>query len=206
MADISAITSLGMGALNLFVIIFIILFVGGLMGIAVFMYMKQRKFKEFKCIIIDKYKRVSFDQAGIFVDKKTNNKRFYMKKAFVGLDPNNVPYFVDAGQKYVLLFKTGLKNFHFININIDPKFELIVEEEDVNWAINAYERQKKLFQFNALMQYMPFILLAFVSLIILILFIYLFRQIGTIKEFMEVAKEIAVQLAQARSGTTVIGG
>lgn len=204
MADLGAISAVGSGALNLFVIIFVILFIGGLMATAIVFYLKQKRFKEFKCIIIDKYKRVSFDQAGIFVDKKTNNKRFYMKKAFVGLDPNNVPYFVEAGQKYVIMFKTGLKNFHFINININPNFELIVEEEDVNWAINAYERQKKLFQNSMLLQYLPFILLAFVSLIILILFIYLFKQVEHIKEFMEVAREIAVQLAQARTGTTVI--
>jgi len=202
--DISSLSTYGSGFLNLLVIIFGFIFIGGIIIVAVIFYMREKRFKEYTCIILDKYKRATFDQAGVFVDKKTNNKRFYMKKAFVGLDPNNVPYVVDGNKKYVFLFKTGLKNFHFINFNIEKNFNLTVEEEDVNWAINAYERQKKLFQYNPLLQYLPFIMLAFVSLVILILFIYLFRKVDVIRDFITIANEVAKNLAQAKAGTVVV--
>lgn len=147
------------------------------------------------------------DKAGIFVDTKTKNKRFFLQKANVGLDPDNVPWkMMPSGlfgaKRTVYLLRTGLKNFQFLFIDVKPNpgVSISVGEEDVNWAINAYERQKKVFAESLLIQLLPYFALAFVSIIILILFFQLFKNFDVLKDVALALKEAA----QAVSGTTVI--
>jgi hypothetical protein len=81
---------------------------------------------------------------------------------------------------------------------------LNVGEEDVNWGVNAYERQKKIFGSNALLQYLPFIALGFVSIVILIMFIYFFKQFSVLKDVALAFESAARTLAQANGGTVVL--
>ena len=170
---------------------------------------KYKRFSQFKVVIWgrDGFGQVvqTSDQAGIFVDKKTNNKRFFLKKNNVGLDPDNVPYIQQGRKRVVYLLKTGLKNFSFIKPVIkDDVFSVDVGEEDVNWAINAYERQKTSFAKNLLLQYLPFIALAFVSIIILILFIYFFKQFGVLKDVAVALADASRAFAQSQGGTVIL--
>jgi len=203
--DVSSMTQTGLTVLTyIFSIggIAIALFFAGWYGI------KWKRYREFNVIWFDRDNlSAGTDKAGIFVDAKTKNKRFFLKKGNVGLDPDNVPWKMIGGgwfggKKTVFLKRTGLKNFQFININIqgNPQTKIEVGEEDVNWAINAYERQKKVFSESTLLMLMPYFALAFVSFTILILFIQLFKNFGVLKE---VAANLAIA-AQATSGTTVI--
>ena len=175
-----------------------------------FIYDKQfRRFAEFTCIIWQKdgfgQLTQKYDKAGIFVDKETKNKRLFLKRANVGLNPDNIPYIPTGKTKVIYLLQVGLKNFKYIRPDIsDGLIHLTVGEEDVNWAINAYDGQKKLFSQSWIMQYMPFMLLALVSMVILILFIYLFKQFGTIGGLIKEIQELAKAVAAAKSGTTVI--
>lgn len=176
----------------------------GMTGGSVWFYFFWRKYTEFKCIIWEKdgfgQLNERYDKAGIFVDGKTKNKRFFLKKANVGLDPDNVPYLPTRGKKVVYLLRTGLKNFHFIRPTVsNPNIYLSVGEEDVNWAINAYDRQKKLFDQSMFMQYLPFMMLAFVSIIILVMFIYFFKEFDTLKDVAIALKEAAL----ATRGTVI---
>jgi len=196
-------TSVADTALNIGIMVLSILIGGGFLGGSLWFYLKQRRYKEYKCIIWERdgfgQLNETYDRAGIFVDKKTNNKRFFLKKANVGLNPDNIPY-IPGKTKIVYLLRLGLKNFRFLHHN--PKgdgMELIVGEEDVNWAINAYERQKKLFNTNMLLQYLPFIALAFTSIIILIIFIYFFKDFAVLKDVAIALKEAA----QAMHGTVI---
>ena len=77
---------------------------------------------------------------------------------------------------------------------------IIITEEDVNWAINSYERQKKIFQSSTLMQYLPFILLAFVSVIILVMFIYFFKDFAVLRDVAIALREASVSLGQSQNG------
>lgn len=199
----------GSSVANVAIILFSIVFIGGICVVATLMYLKWKKYNEYKCTIweVDKYgqKNESHDSAGIFIDPKTKYKRFFMKKAGVGLNPDKVPYVPSGASKVVYLLKEGLKNFKFIHPNItNPNITLSVGEEDVNWAINDYERQKRLFDSNKLLQFMPYIAIAFVSIIILIIFIYFFKDFAVLKEVAVALKEGAQAMAQASSGTTVI--
>jgi len=195
-------------ALNILIIVLSILFGGGCIAAILVWYFKWKKYKDFKCIIWERdgFGQVTetYDQAGIFIDPKTNNKRFFLKSGNVGLNPDNIPY-IPGKTKVVYLLKTGLKNYYFIKPTIDDKnLKLTVGEEDVNWAINAYERQKKMFSMSLLLQYMPFILLGFTVMIILIIFIYFFKEFGVMRDVAIAFQEAAQSLAQARSGTLVM--
>jgi len=197
------------GALNVGILIATILIVGGIAIAITVLILRWKKYSEYKCIIFEKdgfgQLRYKSDSAGIFVDRKTRNKRLFLKRNKVGLDPDNVPYMTGAkGQKTIYLYQTGLKNFHYINININESFDITVGEEDVNWAINAYERQKKLFSQSLLMQLMPFIALAFTAIIILIIFIYFFKDFAVLKDVAVSLKEAAEAMAQANAGTTIL--
>jgi len=206
MVDVAAI---GGQALNILIVVISILIVGAFVIVLTLLYLKWRRYQEYKCVVWEEdgfgQLNENIDSAGIFVDAKTKNKRFFMRRANVGLNPDNVPYIpTRGGKKVVYLLRTGLKNFTFIKPRIKQTLTLQVGEEDVNWAINAYERQKRLFNQNVLLQYMPFIALGFVSIIILIMFIYFFKDFAVLKEVAVSLKEAAVAMAQAKAGTVVI--
>jgi len=187
------------GALNVGIIIISGVLIGGaVIGIAYFL-MKYKRYKQFKCVVWEKdafgQTKENYDDAGIFVDRKTKNKRFFMKKYNVGLEPDNIPYVQSGKTKTVYLHRTGLKNFTFIKPVITSSgVNFSVGEEDVNWAVNAYDRQKRLFSTNVLLQYMPFIALAFVSIIILATFIYFFKEFTTLKVVAERLHDTALAL------------
>ena len=204
------ITGVAGGALNIFIIIFVGVFVILIVGATIFLLMKTKQYKEFRCVIWqrDGFGQLTekYDRAGVFVDSKTHNKRLFLKKANVGLNPDNIPYVpTSRGRKIIYLLQTGLKNFHYIKPSpSNPAVYLSVGEEDVNWAINAYERNKQMFQQSWLMQYLPFMALAFVTIVIMIIFIYFFKNFDVLQQLGTDLKEAAAILAQGRAGTTVI--
>ena len=132
-----------------------------------------------------------------------------MRKENVGLNPDNIPYLPCKGGMFssgraVMLLQIGLKNFRYLKPKFKQNvFSYEVGEEDVNWGINAYERQKKLFQTNFWNFIMPYIPLIIVSFIILILFVYLFKQIATVKDIVLAMHEVAKELAKAKMGTVI---
>jgi|TARA_Y100000310_G_scaffold304896_1_gene344511 hypothetical protein len=209
MVDLASVSNVGMTVLWIVIFLLMGLIAAGIIGGGVWLYLNSKRWKEYKVFI---WERDGFgqlnqkeDSAGIFVDVKTKNKRFFLKKANVGLDPDDVPYLPSGNKKVVFLFQTGLKNFHFIKPNIDDTgITLEVGEEDVNWAINAYDRQKKLFDQSKLMQFLPYIALAFVSIIILVIFIYFFKEFGSLKDMAEALRDLSKNALQAKTGTVII--
>lgn len=198
------------GSLNATIIIIFAVVVLGIIAVGIIFYMREKRFKEYTCIIWHRdgfgQLQQTIDFAGVFVDSKTNNKRLFLKKADVGLSADNIPYLTGAkGKKYIYLYRNGLKNFFFIKPNVQTdNITLQVGEEDVNWAVNSYERAKRLFTSSTLMQYLPFIALAFVSIIILVIFIYFFKDFKVLKEAADALAQASQYLAAANSGTTVI--
>ncbi len=196
-------------ALDSVILILTIVLSGGFV-IGIFFYTRWLyRYKQFKCVVWERdgfgQLKETKDKAGIFVDPKTKNKRLFLKKAKVGLNPDTIPYLQSGKNKTIYFLRTGLKNFHYINVDIkEPAVTLTVGEEDVNWAINSYDRQKKLFQQSLFMQLMPFVIIAFVSIIILIIFIYFFKNFDVLKEMAIAMKESAEIMAGVRTGTVVL--
>lgn len=205
MVDVAGI---GGAVLNIVIIIVSIIFGGSIVGAIVWLYMRWRRHREFKCVIWGKdafgqtYEK--YDQAGIYVDGKTNNKRLYLKKNKVGLQADNVPYIQSGKNKIIYLHQFGLKNFRFIKPKVTDRIDFEVGEEDVNWGLNAYERGKKIFSFDKMAQYMPFILLAFVSVIILILFIYLFRKFDVLADIFQTTNQMVQNAKELKAGTVIV--
>ena len=202
--------SYGAGALNLLLIGFLVLVVFSIVAVIAVLLQRNKRFSEYKMIIWfrDGFGQLqqTHDTGGVFVDKKTANKRLFLRRNNVGLSPDNIPFLTGPkGKRYVYLYQRGLKNFLYLKPNVRAESVSIeVGEEDVNWAVNAYERQKKLFAGNLLLQYMPFIALAFVSMIILIMFIYFFKDFEVLAEMAEALKGAAQAFAQAQAGTAII--
>lgn len=206
MVELAGLANSAITVVVLIVVALVVLAIGGL---GVWAYLRWKKFQQYRVIIWERdgfgQLQETYDRAGIFVDGKTKNKRFFLRKANVGLDPDQVPYLPGGKNKVVYLYRTGLKNFRFIKPRIQEKsMSLEVGEEDVNWAVNAYERQKKLFSNSIWMQIMPYMVIAFVSIVILIIFIYFFRQFGTLQQTAVALHEAAQALAQASGASIVI--
>lgn len=185
-------------------------FVVGLAGLAALLYSKWKQYQQFEIEIWQQdglgQLNVKYDRGGIFVDTKTKNKRLFLKKHNVGLDPDNVPYMLGSkGKKKILLMQIGLKNFRYIKPIIKSgTMTFIVGEEDVNWAVNSYERQKRIFAQSWLATYLPFMIIAFVSIIILILFINLFKVAPDLRDAAIALRGAAEAFAQAKSGVIFV--
>lgn len=202
--------SLAGKGLNVVYILVSVVVAGAFIAAIIHLYKNWKRYQEYQVVIWEKdgfgQLTHSYDNAGIFVDKNTQNKRLFLQKNRVGLEPDNIPFLLKPdGKKVVLVLKTGLKNFAYIKPIIDGgliKFN--VGEEDVNWALNAYESQKKRFANNFLKEYMPFIILGLGFLIMLILFISILNKMSLFLDIARELKAVAELLVQARAGTTVI--
>jgi hypothetical protein len=188
-----------------------ILVIGGVLGFLVwYLVGNYKKYSQFRVVIWenDGFGHVNelYDKAGIFLDKKSNQKLFFLKKFNVGLDCNDVPYVPGVkGSKVVYLVRTGFKTFRFIRPNIDKGVLTFgASEDDVNWAVNTYERTKRTFAQNTLLMYAPYIALVVVAVVIMIIFIYFFKNFEVLKDVALQFKETAQILAQAKAGSVII--
>lgn len=198
----------GMALNSSFIIVALVLAVSVIVAL-IFFYNKWKRYQEFTCYIFERDGTgqivIKSDKAGVFVDRTTQNKRFFMRAANVGLTPDNIPYILTTKGKIVFLYRTGLKNFRYVNFKFDDNGLInTVGEEQVNWALNAFDRQKKTFGQDKLLQYLPFIILAFVCIVILIIFIYFFKSFPVLKEVALAFKEAAAELAKSNAGTVVL--
>lgn len=186
----------------------------GMVGIYIFINVRNKKRFDTTCIIFQKVSNslvIDWDKGGTFVDSKTNNKRFFLAKNKVGLNPDNIPFILDLKViKIVFLHKFGLKNFQYVKINLDQaeQLKISVGEEDVNWGINAYEKQKKIFGGSLLEKLLPYFGILIMGLIIIILVVIVMRDLKEIMPVLQATVEAlnnaAQAIAQASSGTTVI--
>lgn len=209
MVDTSILTGIGNNAFTLIIIVVIAVVVAAIVAAIVIALGNLKKYKQFKIFIFEKDGAGNtipkFDEGGVFVDKKTGNKRLYLKNAGIGLSPDNIPFMPMGKEKWVFLLRVGLKNFRYISFAFDEGLiQFKVGEEDVNWAINVYEAQKKRFAQGWLAQYLPFIIIGFTAVIFLILVIWLFNKLAVIQEIAASMLEVAKELSAARSGTVII--
>jgi len=151
------------------------------------------------------------DKGGIFLDKKTQYRLFMLRKNKFALDPDDIPYILTSkGKKIVYLLQTGLKNFQYMKpeISNNPGLVFNVQDEDVAWAINAWERYKNPYKNKFMEQIMPFLGMAFVFLIVVAALYFMIVKAGFNAELLtqlsESAKDIAASLAKASIGGTIV--
>lgn len=182
--------------------------VGGILYSLFYLIREYTKYNAYKVVVWwkDAFGQIheSYDKAGIFYDKRAKLKLFWLKAGKCGLDPNKVPIIPGKKASVVYLFKTGTKNYSFIKPNINPHLSLTVGEEDVNWAGADYEIQKKVFQSNWLKEYAPYIAIAFVGIVMLLIFWKFFDKLDVLADMSQQLKEAAQSIAAAKEGTVVI--
>lgn len=195
--------------LNLMVLGISVLIGGAVLVGGFYLFKKWKQHKEYKIVIWQLngfgQPEIVRDTGGVYVDKKTNAKRLFLRKTKVDLGADQIPYLPDGKGRVVYLRKYGLKNFRYIYPKFDREHMVFeVGEEDVNWALNSYERGKKAFSMDKLLQYMPYIALGFVAIIVLIISIYIIKQWSVLTQVGDQMVQITENLARAKSGTTVI--
>lgn len=209
--DVGAtLTKLGSGSLNTLLIVVVAFVVLGILAVAYWLYARNKRYEEYTCLVWfrDGFGQLSqvHDKAGVFIDRRTRNKRFFMKKANVGLSPDNIPFVIGpGGKRFVYLYRNGLKNFYFLKPQVSMEgVSVRVGEEDVNWAVNDYIVTKEMFTLSSLLQYLPYISLAIVSIIIMVIFIYFFKNFDTLKEASLYLKDAAIALRDTQANTTIM--
>jgi len=181
-------------------------------------------------LLPDGTRRLLNDKGGFFIDLKTKNKGFFLRIEKIMLSPDNVPFFMYNAKKAVFVIKTGSKNYRYATISdlrkemvertvqvmennvmvskkvVEPKYNLnfTVGDEDVNWAVNTFDRNKKLIGETTLMKLMPYFVLAFVGLCVTIIFIYLFKKMDMLVEFVNGLEVVSENLKTICSGTVVV--
>ena len=168
------------------------------------------KYSQFRVIVWERVQNGQVvqleDKAGIFINGKTGHKLFFLKKLNVGLKPDNVKFIFDGkGRRVVYLLRYGFKNFSFIEPAADNigGMRFIVGEEDVNWAVNAYEQNKKRFSQSLLFQMLPFMILALVCIIILIMMIALFNNFSVFTTVADSINQASASLARVNGVSLV---
>lgn len=203
------IKNVGQSLLGVGIIVIVLVITVAVIGGAFWLYSRWKRYRQFRCKVWEKDGFGQWvqddDDAGIFYDKAARSKRLFLRKNNVSLPADKIPYIPQGTAKFIYLYKWGLKNFSFIHIDVQHGgLELNATEEDVNWAGIAYEKQKKLAENNWITQVLPYATLAFVSICILVLFLYFFKDFEVLKEMSQNMLEASRELAKAKMGTTVI--
>ena len=145
------------------------------------------------------------DIGGIYVDKKTGKKHFWLKKQGKGLKCDDVPYRRVGNKRIVTVLKRADGVFRIINPKITlDKLNFVVSEEDVNWAIHDYEKYKRKYADDPWAKWMPIAIYAIAVVASLVLVIYVIQKFEVLVEVAKSLEGAAQALAQAQSGTTVI--
>lgn len=194
--DFGFMTGWGETALNLGLIVVLIIVASGLLGFVAYAIMQYKRYTQYKVRI---WERDGFgqmcetsDTAGMFVDRKTNNRLLFCRKNKIAMDPNNIPFIPQGRNKVIMLLKVGMKNFRFIKPVIsDQDVTYEIGDPDVNTALNEYDRQVKLLNDNTLLMWMPYIAIVFTSVMILVIFVYFFKNFENLKAFGTSMVEIA---------------
>lgn len=118
----------------------VLLVVGGI-GYFVWYTIKRKRYNEYSVEILDKdgmgnvYK--TFDRGGVFVEKKTGQRLFFIEKGHWGGNPNKIPYISSVGKKgrlikTVTLRRIGVNNYVFVDITLGESLNVTIGEEDLN--------------------------------------------------------------------------
>jgi hypothetical protein len=198
----------------------ILILVAGLVLVIAWIIIQKKKYSQYLCVVYEKDALgntiETYDDAGVFFDKKSNLKLLRLKRIKTAFDPDKINYhyaITKKGMKKIAYFvKYGLKELRPVTFHIsNPDFTYKIGEMDLNWMTDEYNRNTLMFKTTSLlMQLLPYILFTVTIFGILILMYFLFNHSDTWAnanvEMAKSMKDMATSLAQANSGTTVLEG
>ena len=186
-------------------VMLVVLFAGSIIIGGFYFFMKRRKW-DFQVVYLNQDGVTGgIDQGSIFVDRKTKVKRFWLKRANVSMPPDNFPWRLIGNKRTVFVQRFGVKNFAFVDtkgLGLGAKAE--VSEEDVNWAVVDYEKQKLAFSSDKLMQVLPYIIFGVAVIGSVIVIWILVNKFSVLNEIATKLQATAQILANSASGTKVV--
>lgn len=199
------------GGLSWFLNILLFSLVAGVFIGIVFYILRSKKYswiiRVFERDASDNIVQLEDDKGGIFLDKTTNNRLLLLKKHKFGLDPDEIPYIMNSrGKKITYLVKTGLKNYQFLKPNIvgEEKINFNVQDEDVAWAINAYQKYKLPNKNDLLKQILPIIGIAVFGVIVLGGIYMILQEFSVLSSVANALESATSNMKNINTGTTVI--
>jgi hypothetical protein len=179
---------------------------GAVVGI-VWIYLKRKKYDYSVIYYNTDGVTGGTDKGGIFVDSKTKAKKFWLKNANAGLNCDRVPWRLINNKRVVELVRYGVKNFRFVdNSGIADGIEADISEEDVNWGLLDYEKQKQIFGHSLLKELLPYIIIAFTAMVILIMVFIVMNKLEVFNQAADKLVQAASILRDINTGTTVLPG
>jgi flagellar basal body-associated protein FliL len=145
-----------------------------------------------------------FDRGAIVKDGKTNRNLFRLLKSGVGLDPDGMTKRLLPRGIMTFVGKYGFKNFAFINPSVsNPGMDMICSHADVTHAINQYDRSKKMYGNNLLMQILPYAGLAFLVLGFILMMYFVTKKFDVLADVASSLKEAAYAMREVNAGTII---
>ena len=197
----------GGGLLKGIMIFLVVILVMAIIGAWLFLYFKNRKYKEFRIVILEKDStgnvREYYDKGGVFLNKVTQLKLLFLKSIKKGLNPNNIPYVTAVDRKgrlikTVYILRTGVSNYRYVRVTIENDIlKFTVGEEDVNWAAQDYEQITKTFNKEGFWaKYGGYVLFIVTIVIIMVIIISLFNKFEILKDVATSLDSVADQMLE----------
>lgn len=82
------------------------------------------------------------DKGGIFIDSRSGNKRFNLKRCQAGLTCDNVPTIPIDGKPWVWISRFSSTDYRFMRISFDEAaqdYKVTIDEEDINSSVQHYD-------------------------------------------------------------------
>lgn len=219
--------TIGYSSMNMIIITGIIVVVVALIAWGAWFFMNWKKYQDYMVCVFHKNGEdkwcLRFDKGGVFVNKKTNTKRMWMKKSRSSLQADRIPFlpknrlsFMDYTFGVIFVVQKADGSYAYIDKwNIDENgLQVQVSGEDLNWGLTAFDEIMRHIENKFFKDLMLVISIVVVGIIILIMVIISVKDMTHVAELLANAmstasanmKEFAASMAQANSGTTVIQG
>lgn len=147
------------------------------------------------------------DKGGIFLDRTTNYRLLLLRKHKFGLDPDHIPYIMNSrGRRITYLLRTGLKNYQFLKPVVEENkgIKFNVEDEDVAWAVNAYQKYKIPNKNDLLKQILPILGIAVFGIIIVIMIYLILEKFDVLSDVANALVQATDNMQRVNTGTTVV--
>lgn len=194
--------------MNLGMIIALLLIGAVVVFAALRLFLFMKKWGQYKCRIFYKDGAgnllIKTDDGGVFKDAKTKNQMFFVRKMRTSMKPDNIPFLLEGKKKVAYFIQVGEKNLRPITdwSIIDGNLKAKVLEEDVNWAVQAYEREKKLLELGIWEKVLPFLIILIPTIAIMIVLLAFFNKFEVLVQVAQYLAEAAK--AQAGGGTMIV--
>tara|TARA_R100000656_G_scaffold114639_3_gene87065 strand:- start:1558 stop:2181 length:624 start_codon:yes stop_codon:yes gene_type:complete len=182
------------------------LMVLGTLGGVVYMIRQSMLYKDLVVIrFLDKNGNIQkqLDRGGVFKDYKTRNKLYRLKgaKHQIGINVVNVEH-TTGGKRLVELFRKDRNTYCSFDERIidETKLDVLVNDGDVDWAINQFDSYKKTFAASNFMQLLPYIGITLMFLGLIVIGIYLIKAYPELINGINAAAQNLAEATKAQAG------